>query len=164
VATVRTPLNGAVTQIYAPAASGTPHCSLINEGLSTAYIGNAQLQPGAGLPLAPGQRIDIAFAQNSLYAVCAFNSTATATALSAAASSAGATSLTVLSGTGIANGQQIQIGALGSTRAEVVNVTAGGGTTTLTVSPATSFDHRLSDTVTLMTPVPTTVRVETGTT
>lgn len=160
MATIHTPVPGVATLVYSPAASGTPHVTLINEGAAVVYIGNATVQAGVGLPLAAGQQVSLPFASQSLYAISGITATATATALSAAAVNAGATSLTVGSGTGIANGSIIQIGS--GTRAETVTVTAGGGTTTLTVT-ATQYDHRLSDTVTLMTSAASAVRTESGT-
>lgn len=163
MATLHTPINGAATQIYTPAASGTPKVTFVNEGTSIAWIGGATVQAGSGFPLPPGQSITLPVAYQTLYAISSFNATATATTLSAAALNSGATTVTVISGAGIANGNQIQIGAQGGSRTETVTVTAGGGTTTLTVSPATSFDHRLSDTVTLVTPIPTTIHTESAT-
>ena len=52
------------------------------------------------------------------------------TTLSAAITSAAATSISVTSGTNIVNGQYIQMGSIGG---EIMKVVAGGGTTTLTV-------------------------------
>jgi hypothetical protein len=160
VATIHTPVGGSATLVYSPAASGVPHVTLINEGASVVYIGSALVQPGTGLPLAPGQQVTLPFAYQSLYAVSGVVATAVATTLSAAAVNAGATSLTVSSGTNFVNGSVIQVGS--GTRAETLVLTSGGGSTTFTV-PATDYDHRLSDTVTQMVSTASVVRTESGT-
>lgn len=157
--TLHTPVSGSAVQVYSPPAAGIPHVTLSNEGSSTVWIGAAGVQPNAGVPLAPGQQAIFPLAYQALYAVSSVSATATATTLSAAAN-AGATSLSVVSGVGIANGQVVQIGS--GTNLETATVTAGGGTTTLTVG-ALDFDHRTGGAVTVMTSAASAVRTESGT-
>lgn len=160
MATAHTPVGGIPTLVYNPSASGVPHVTLINEGSSPVYIGTASVTAGTGAQLMAGQSLNMPVAAFALYAIAGLTPTATATTLNAAALNSGATVVPVVAGTGLTNGSIIQIGS--GSRAETTIVTSGGGSTVLSVSPATLYDHRLSDAVTLMTVFPSTVRTESG--
>lgn len=154
-----TAVSAAPVKIYTPSPSGSPTAFISNLGTAVVYLGSAGVTPSNGVPLPPGQSIDIARMTYSLYAASAVTATATTTTTTAAAA-AGATSLAITSGTGTVNGQTIQIG--GTTSAEVVTITSGGGTTTLTTT-ATQYDHASGVAVTVVTGNGSTVNVVAGT-
>ena len=159
MATTHIPVSGAPVLVYTPASQGVPHVTLINEGTATAYIGQAGVTLASGLPLAPRQQVSLPFCPVSLYAVSGATATATATTLSAAIAS-GVTTIPVTSGASFVNGNQIQIGT--GSAAEVVTVTAGGGTNSLTTTPATQYDHKTASAVTVVTPAGVSVHTESG--
>jgi hypothetical protein len=162
MATAHTPVSGAPVQVYVPSTFGTPHVTLINEGITTVFIGQAGVTIAGGLPLAPTQSVTLPFAPFPLYAVTAGVPTATTVNTNAAAN-AGATTLNFAGAyaTAAVNGRQVQIGVTGSTYAEVVTITTGGGTAALTVSPL-QYDHRTATPVTVLSPAGVTMRVESG--
>jgi hypothetical protein len=130
-----------------PSPSGNSTLVITNVGPGVVYLGGATVTPLSGFVLPVGQQLDVTNIKSSVYAVSGSTATATATTTTAAAAS-GATSLAITSGTGIANGAYIQVGAGNS--AEVTTVTSGGGTATLTV-PALQFDHASGVAVTVVT-------------
>jgi hypothetical protein len=157
--TVSTAVSGTPVQVYNPAPAGVPTMFLNNNGPATVYLGGANVTAGSGFPLPPGQSLDVSRATASVYAVSGFAASSTATTTTAAISG-GATSVPVTAGTGLANGSYIEVGA--TTTAEVVKITSGGGTTTLTTT-ALSYDHASGVAVTLVTPTLTSVGSASGT-
>lgn len=145
--------------VYNPAPAGNPTVFITNTGIAVVYLGSSAVTIATGMPLPPGQVLDIARFPYSVYATSGYTATATATTTTAAANS-GATSLVITSGTGINNGALILVGS--GTNAEVTTVTSGGGTTTLTV-PALNLDHRSGAAVTVVTANATAVSVVAGT-
>jgi hypothetical protein len=154
-----TAVSAAPVKIYTPAPSGSPTAFISNLGTAVVYLGGAGVTPNNGVPLPPGQSLDIARMTFSLYAASGVTATATATTLNGAVA-AGSTALTLTSGTGTVNGQTIQVGA--GTSAEVVTITAGGGTTSITTT-ATQYDHASGVAVTVVTGNGSTVNVVAGT-
>jgi hypothetical protein len=151
---------GAVpTLIYTPSPSGVSHVFIQNLGPSTVYVGGPGVTATGGLPVAPNQMVDFPVASIALYAVCGYTPTATATTTTAAVNSGSAVSTAITSGTGTVNGQYALIGS--GTNAETALITAGGGTTTLTLG-ALVDDHRTGAALTIVTPFPSTVAVTAG--
>lgn len=154
-----TAVSAAPVQIYVPPANGSPTAFLTNAGPAVVYLGGAGVTPNNGVPLPPGQSIDIARMTYALYAASSFATTATATTTTAAANS-GATSLALTSGTGTANGQTVLVGS--GSAAETVTIVSGGGTTTLTTT-ALQYDHKSGAAVTVVTSYGSSVNVVAGT-
>jgi hypothetical protein len=158
MATIHTPVSGVPTLIYTPAASGTPHVTIVNEGTSIVYIGQAGVTSANGMPLQPSQEVSLPFAPVSLYAASGVASAGTTINTNAVFNS-GATSLTFAGNfySAAVNGGQAQIGS--GSNAEVVTISAGGGTGTLTVS-ALKYDHRTASPVGPVTPAGSAVHTE----
>ena len=158
MATIHTPVSGDQVLIYTPAASGTPHVTVINEGPSIVYVGQAAVTPASGLPLQPRQEVSLPFANTALYAVSGVAAAGTTINTNAAFNSAG-TQLTFAGNfySAAINGGQAQIGS--GAYAETVTITAGGGTGTLTVTPL-SYDHRTASPVGPVTPAGSAVHTE----
>jgi hypothetical protein len=162
--TVHTPVTAAAQQVHFPATQGKPHVALHNETAvagpaGVIYVGQSGVTPASGLPLLQGQHVRLDFCPVPLHAVSAAVATATATTTSAAIT-AGVTTVPVNAGAGIGNGRQVQVGA--GSAAETLTVTAGGGTNSLTVAPATSYDHKTGSAVTVVTAQGGDLRVESG--
>jgi hypothetical protein len=156
---ITVPVSGTPTLIYTPAASGTPTLFVQNVGRSIVYIGGAGATQSGGIPLAPNQAIDLAYAPTALYAVCGFTPTATATTTTAAVSSGSAVSTAITSGSGTVNGQYVQLGS--GTASETTTITSGGGTTTLTLAQLLD-DHKSGAALTVVTPMPSVLTVAPG--
>ena len=90
MATIHTPVTGDAVLVYTPPSTGIPKVTLINEGASIVYIGQAGVTASNGLPLQPRQELSLPFAPYALYAVSGGALTAT-TANTNAAASGGAT-------------------------------------------------------------------------
>jgi hypothetical protein len=156
------PLNTAVAAIpvliYSPSPSGIPHVVITNCGLYTVYIGGASVSAASGIPLAPKGQISLPYAPLSLYAVSGFTATATATTTTANVT-AGTGTVAVTAGTGLSNTLYIELAS--GTAAEVVQVSSGGGTTTLTTTKPL-YDHLSGVAVTLVTAQASAVMVSAG--
>lgn len=153
-----TSISAVPVKVMTPSPSGMSTLVINNSGPSVVYLGGATVTQVNGFLLPVGQQLDVTRIPSAVYAVSGSAATATATTTTAAAAS-GATSLAITSGTGIANGAYIQVGA--GNAAEITTVTSGGGTTTLTV-PALAYDHASGAAVTVVTPAPTTVTTTNG--
>jgi len=158
MATIHTPVSGDAVLVYSPASSGVPHVTLINEGASIVYLGQAGVTQANGMPLQPRQEVSLPFAPVALYAVSGVAANGTTINTNAAFNS-GATSLTFAGAfySAAMNGQQAQIGS--GSNAEVVTITAGAGTGTLTVS-ALAYDHRTASPVGPVTPAGSAIHAE----
>jgi hypothetical protein len=153
-----TTVSAVPVRVMTPSPSGTSTLVITNNGPSVVYLGGATVTSVNGFPLPVGQQLDVARVAWNIYACSPVTATATATTTTAAASS-GATTLAVTSGTGIANGAYIQVGA--GNAAEITTVTSGGGTASLTV-PALAYDHASGAAVTVVTPQLTSVSTANG--
>ena len=159
MATIHTPVTADAVLVYTPSPIGVPKVTLVNEGKSVVYIGQAGVTSASGLPLQPLQSVTLPFAPYSLYAVSGGALTAT-TANTNAAAVAGATTLSfAASFVGTVNGQQIQVGT--GSAAEGAQIVSGGGTATLTVT-ALAYDHKIATVVTVVTPGGSAVHTESG--
>jgi hypothetical protein len=127
-------------QVFTPTPGAPATVRLSNEGSGgTVYIGGAGVSPASGFPLLPGNvPVKLQNVNVNLYACSGYSTTAAATTLTAPAN-AGATSLAVTSGTGTVTGAYVLVGT--GAGSELVQITAGGGTATLTVTPLL-YDHK----------------------
>lgn len=155
-----TAVSAAPVQIYVPPSSGNPTAFITNSGPNVVYLGGANVTSTNGLPLPANQSLDLSRMVYPIYAVSGWSVTAIATTLSSAIAS-GVTTVPLTSGTGTANGQQILIGT--GSAAEVVTITSGGGTASATVAPATSYDHKITAAVTVVTSLGSSANVVAGT-
>jgi len=145
--------------VYSPSLAGTPHVTVNNLGRYPVYLGQAGVTAASGFPLYPNNMIDLPVCPVSLYAVGGYTKTATATTTTADAA-AGATTLAITSGAGTANGGYVLVGV--GAALEVVSITSGGGTTTLTTS-ALAYDHVAGEAVTVVTNIGGQINVLAGT-
>lgn len=157
-APVSTTVSAVPVRVMTPSPSGTSCLVITNNGPSPVYLGGATVTQVNGFLLPVGQQLDVARITTNIYAVSGSTATATTTTTTAAASS-GATTLAITSGTGIANGAYIQVGA--GNAAEITTVTSGGGTASLTV-PALQYDHASGAAVTVVTPLAVSVSTANG--
>jgi hypothetical protein len=144
--------------VFTPTPGATATCRVFNEGQNVVYVGQAGITPANGLPIQPNCKIELPNVVASLYCAAGYSTTATATTLTAAAN-AGATTLAVTSGVGIANGGWVAVGS--GANLEVVQVTAGGGTATLTVT-ALTYDHKTAAAVTAVNSLSAQARITAG--
>lgn len=155
-----TNITAAPVPIYSPSPSGISHVSVFNNGPATVYVGAAGVTSAAGIPVAPGNSVKLVVAGTALYAVSGYTPTATTTTIATTPVAHGtAVATTVASGAGTANGQYVVVGAGSS--AETTTITAGGGTTALTLAQLQG-DHLVGAPVTVVTPQPTTISVTAG--
>ena len=153
------------TVFVAPTGTGVyPVCRLRNESPSqTLFVGLSACTPNTGVPLPPNTAIELAAANQSIYACSNWSAgTASATA-SASAATAGTSSWTVASG-GMANipvGTYFVIGT--GTGAEVLNVATSVNTTTITTTTASLFEHNASDVLHAVVSTPGVLRIQGGT-
>lgn len=159
------PVSSPRTQVYIPAAVGTPHCVIFNSGASPAYLGGSAVTPSTGLLFPPGAQLSLPYANYGIWA-CGGGVTAgtPVTSLSAAASS-GAGTVTLTSGTVVTNlgsGVTIQVGT--GNGAETVTIVSNTGGTAI-ISPNFVFDHNNAATVvTIGSQLATSLSVNAGTT
>jgi hypothetical protein len=160
MATIHTPCTGVPVLVYTPSPIGVPKVTLINEGTTNVFIGQAGVTQSNGLPLAPRQELSLAFAPFALYAVSGAAVSAVTPTTTTSAYPSGTTSVAVTSAVGTANGQQIQVGT--GSNAEMVTILSGGGTGPLVLVSGLKYDHASGAAVTVMTPAGSAVRAETG--
>lgn len=101
LSTVHSPVGVIPQLVYVPAASGTPHMYVFNEGNSTAYIGGPGVNTVNGLALVPNQNVQVNIAYGTVYAVGGFYANGTATTSLNAATTIGGTAFTVGAGAGL---------------------------------------------------------------
>lgn len=158
-----TPLPSAV--FVTPTGTGVnPICRLKNESASgTLFVGLSACTPNTGMPLPPNTQIELAFANQTVYACSNWAAgTASATA-SASAATAGTSSWTVASG-GMANipvGTYFLIGS--GTGQEALCVATSASTTTITTTTASLFEHNASDVLHAVVTTPGILKVQGGT-
>lgn len=112
--------------------------TITNNGTSTLYLGQSTVTAATGLPLKPGQSLNMTFTQN-IYAVAGNDSVVTPTSTLSAGVSAAGTALTVASGgTAFTNGMVVSI--LDGASSELVTVGSGATGTNIPVS-ALAFAH-----------------------
>lgn len=146
--------------VYSPSPAGQSHVFLSNIGRFPVYVGQSGVTASNGVPVYPGQNIDLSVMPTALYAVSGYTRTATATTTTADIT-AGTGTVPVTSGTGIANGALILVGTGASQ--EVLTVISGGTTTTLTTS-VPGYDHVSGVAVTVVTSTGAQINVTAGTT
>lgn len=141
--TATVPVNGQAKQVYTPGKVGTPHAVIANRGTSTVYLGQSGVNAANGFPLLPGMEIVIPNAQVALFAAAGGITTTTPSTTTSAVAAVGATSITVTSNAGFANGQLAVVGS--GANQEVVSIT-GTGAGTVTCS-ATVYPHNTGETI-----------------
>lgn len=152
------------TKIYNPAAVGTPHAVIFNNGSSNAYLGSTTgVSANNGLLFPPGAQLVLPFANSSIYAIGSSVTTgAPVTSLQIAGTSGGTQITLASSGTVFATAQTISVGA--STAQEFVTIATITGTV-VTLSTPLLYDHNASATVTTITgQTATALSVNAGTT
>jgi hypothetical protein len=161
---INAPVASPLTKIYNPAAVGTPHVVIFNNGMSGAYIGGSAVSSTSGLLFPPGAQLTLPYANYSIWGIDGGVTTgAPATSLQTAAATGGTTLTLASSGTVFATAQTIAVGA--GTGIEFVTLATIAGTV-LTTTTGLLYDHNASATVTTITGQPgvTSLSVNPGTT
>lgn len=137
------------TWVFTPTPNAPATIRLFNEGRNTVFVGQANVSPSNGFPLAPNGKIEMSNVTQTIYAcsICQ-GGAAGATTLTAAATTAGTSTFTVSSGAGFAVGSTLLLG--GPTSSEAVSVSGLAGAVVTTGTP-TLYDHVLSSPVTVAT-------------
>lgn len=134
-----------------------------NTGPATVFLGQAGVTEAAGFPLPSKAEVNLPFAVTPIYAVCGglVLSGSVLSNVSTAVTGGVSTTIVVVSGTGFAQGQFIQVGS-GSNLETLTLASAVGTTLTPTTKPL--YDHAVGEPVTLITGAsPGTLRVTAGT-
>lgn len=134
------PVTAVATAIYTPQNT---NASLIvtNVGASTLYLGQSGVTAATGLPIYPGQIVNLTRITAAVYAVADTDIVTSPTDTISATVTAGDTALTVASGgASFTNGMKVAI--QDGPRTEIVTVGAGSTGTSVVVS-ATAFGHAI---------------------
>lgn len=161
LSTVHSPVGVIPQLVYVPAASGTPHMYVFNEGNSTAYIGGPGVNTVNGLALVPNQNVQVNIAYGTVYAVGGFYANGTATTSLNAATTIGGTAFTVGAGAGFTAGFQFVV-EVGKNNQECFTVSTSNAGTITTLNAAL-YPHTNGGTVVSITSSPTAVHSESGT-
>lgn len=146
----------AAQQVFTPTPGVQASCRFYNPGPSTIYVGGQSVTPGNGLPILPGNRpVELQNVNVNLYACSGITSVGATTTLSGA-SGAGSTGATVASA--VAAGNWLRIG--NGTGIEYVQVATG--TTVVTFTTSTLYDHASGATVATVTASPGPLSVQAG--
>lgn len=132
------PISTAPVVIYSPQAH-TSTAIITNAGTSTIFLGQSGVAATTGLPLAPGQTVQLLQVTVPLYAVSGLASVIAPTDTLSADASASDTALTVASG-GASFTEGMVVAIQDGSDSEVVTVGAGSTGTSVVVS-ALQFDH-----------------------
>jgi hypothetical protein len=151
------------TQVYNPAAVGTPHCVIFNSGASPAYIGGSAVTPATGLLFPPGAQLSLPYASYAIWACDGGITTGTPVSSLSSAAASGAGTVVIAAGTaGFGAGATIQVGV--GNGSETVSIVSNTGGTAI-ISPNFVFDHNSAATVvTIATQAATSLSVNAGTT
>ena len=153
------------TVFVVPTGTGVyPVCRLRNESAVTMFVGLSACTPNTGVPLPPNAAIELANANQSVYACSNWAKLAPRRPpLPMSAATAGTTSWTVASG-GMANipvGTYFLIGS--GTGQEALAVATSASTTTITTTTASLFEHNASEVLHAVMTTPGVLRVQGGT-
>lgn len=124
-------------QIYVPGVVGTPNVTLTNAGTSILYLGQADVSDTTGLPFLPGTSLGFPNAPYPFFAVAGSSAGTPATTLADDAT-AGDSTVTVTSATGLHVGQNVLIGSDAEQEAHTITNVAS---TTITITPELEFDQ-----------------------
>lgn len=128
----------APTLLFTPSAT-VQAVVITNTGTSTVYLGQSGVTAALGLPLSPGQSLNLTNQTVALYGVAGANTVVSPTDTLSAPASQGATALTVASGgAAFTNGMIVSI--QDGNNSELVTV-GNGSTGTSVVVSATAFAH-----------------------
>lgn len=134
------PVTTVATAIYTP-QNANATLIVSNVGASILYLGQSGVTAATGLPIFPGQTINLTRITAAVYAVADTDLTKTPTDTISATVTAGDTALTVVSGgASFTNGMSVAI--QDGPRTEIVTAGAGSTGTSVVVS-ATAFGHAI---------------------
>lgn len=139
-------VGGAATQVYVPAAVGTPNATITNTSGNTLYLGGSTVTVATGLALFPNQMVDFPAYATGIYAIAAPGTLGTASTLSAAGTAAALT-LAVTATTGFGTGTTLQVGAGNAAETLIVASTTG---TTVTFTTAARWAHSSGEAISLV--------------
>lgn len=138
------------TKVYVPAAVGTPHCVIFNNGSSPVYLGGTAVSVNTGLWFPPGAQLSLPFATFPIWSVSGYV-LGTATTTISANAVAGGTTLAAGSLASMSVGTPLQLGNAGfPSSQEVVIISTFVNAGTLTTTAPTQFDHISGGTVTVI--------------
>lgn len=152
-------------QVYFPAAVGTPHCVIFNNGASPCYLGGSSVTQQAGLWFPPGAQLSLPFAPVSVYSIDGYTLGTATTTISANLVSGG-TTVAAGSLASMKVGGLIQIGnANAPSSFEVLVISTFVNAGTLTTTTGALYDHVSGATVTTISAqAATSLSVNAGTT
>ncbi len=139
-------VGGAATQVYFPAAVGSPTATITNTSGSTLYLGGSTVTVATGLALFPNQMVDLPSYATGIYAIAAPGTLGTASTLSAAGTATQVT-LAITSATGFLQGNVLQVGT--GNAAEALTVLSATGTT-VTFTTGARWAHGSGEAVSLV--------------
>jgi hypothetical protein len=155
------PVGAIATQIYNPAAVGTPAVSIFNNGSVTAYIGGSSVTAGTGFPLPSGQGFDLPNLSTGLWAVAGTGTLGSATTLTVSAAQYAGT-VNATSTAGYAAGETLQIGAGAAAETAIIGTIPSG--TTVVFTSGLRFAHGSGEALALVSaPLGTSLNVLAGT-
>lgn len=132
------PVSNAPVVIYSPQAH-TSTAIITNAGTTTVFLGQSGVSATTGLPLTPGQTVQLLHVNVPLYAVGGPTVITSPTDTLSADASASGTALTVASG-GASFTQNMLVSIQDGANSEIVTVGSGSTGTSVVVS-ALQFDH-----------------------
>lgn len=157
---VNAAVSGIASQVYNPAAVGTPTASIYNSGNSIAYLGGSAVTFATGFALYPGQGIEMPSYSTGIWAIAAPGTLGTSSTLSANVAS-GTNASIIASTSGFGTSSTVQVGA--GNAAETLTIATISGTN-VTFTTNTRWAHASGEAVALMTaPQGTSLNVLAGT-
>jgi hypothetical protein len=139
-------VGGAATQVYFPAAVGSPNAVITNTSGNTIYVGGSTVTVATGLQLFPNQTLDLQSYPTGIYAIAAPGTLGTASTLSAAGT-ASALTLAVTATTGFGTSTILQVGT--GNAAETLTVASTTGTT-ITFTTGARWAHASGEAIALV--------------
>jgi hypothetical protein len=155
------PVSGAATQVYNPAAVGSPNVTIFNNGTQPAYLGGVAVTAASGFLLPPQQGFDLPYATIGIWAVAGPGTVGTATTLGAAAAQ-GAGTVNAAATSGFSAGNTLQIGTGSAAETGVVGTIPSG--TSVVFTSGLRFAHSSGEALALVSaPLGTSLNVLAGT-
>lgn len=145
------------TQVATINPSATNAGSVFNQGPNVVYVGQSGVTPANGVPVAPNTRLELVTMPQPLYACSGYGTTLINTTTTAVANAGTNSVATLTAAAGFVTGAWVAIGS--GANVEVVQITNGGGTTTLGFTAATNFvyDHKSGATLSVVTATQTSI-------